>query len=88
MTQQSVATHPTNGQAATPAYRVESDYEAVQPTPAIPGWQNHEPPFLHSVKWHDPESGIEHLTVIRANDLDSLFVQVRTVTHMVKMVRQ
>ena len=33
-------------------------------------------------------SGIEHMTVIRANDLDSLFVQVRTVTHMVKMARQ
>ena len=88
MTQQSVATHPTNGQASTPTYRVQSDYEAVQPKPALPGWQNHEPPFLHSFKWHDPESGIEHLTVIRADDLDSLFVQVRTVTHMVKMVRQ
>ncbi len=88
MTSQTVATHLTNGQAPSPTYRVESDYEVVQPKPATPGWKNPEPPFLHSVKWHDPESGIEHLTVIRADDLDSLFVQVRTVTHMVKMARQ
>ena len=52
------------------------------------GWRQQEPPFLHSVKWHDPETGIEHLTVIRADDLDSLFIQVRTVTHMVKMARK
>ncbi len=89
MTKQTVPHHHTNGKApSSPAYQVQSDYEAVQPKPATPGWKNHEPPFLHSVKWHDPESGIEHLTVIRADDLDSLFVQVRTVTHMVKMVRQ
>ncbi len=89
MTKQTVPHHHTNGKAPIiPAYQVQSDYEAVQPKPATTGWKNHEPPFLHSVKWHDPESGIEHLTVIRADDLDSLFVQVRTVTHMVKMARQ
>ena len=88
MTKQTVPHHHPNGQApSSPAYQVQSDYEAVQPRPATPGWQNHEPPFLHSVKWHDSDSGIEHLTVIRADDLDSLFVQVRTVTHMVKMAR-
>ena len=35
-----------------------------------------------------PETGIEHLTVIRADDLDELMIKVKTVTHMVKIARQ
>ena len=35
MTSQTVATHLSNGQPPSPAYQVQSDYEAVQPKPAF-----------------------------------------------------
>lgn len=87
MTISRVSTHHVNGQATGSTHHDEPQ-DWKQEHPKYIGWRMHEPPFLHSVKWHDPESGNEHLTVIRADDLDSLFVQVRTVTHMVKICRQ
>jgi hypothetical protein len=38
-------------------------------TPPRPTWRDHEPAVVHSLKWHDSD-GIEHLYVVRADDLD------------------
>ena len=92
MTQQSVS-NPTihrNGTQADPSYPAGNEAHDAwkQEHSRYIGWHQHEPPFVHSVKRHDPESRIEHMTVIRADDMDELFVKVRTVTHMVKMARR
>lgn len=59
---------------------------APAPAPAAQGgWELHEPPYLHSMKYC--MDGIEHMTVIRANDIDSLWKQVKTVTQMIKAAR-
>ena len=47
-------------------------------------WMASEPPYLHSLKWQDPELGIEHMTVIRATDVDTLWREVRTVMALIK----
>ena len=52
-----------------------------------PGWQAHEPPYLHSLKWRDEVLGIEHMTVLRADDLDDLWRRVRTVTQMIHVAK-
>jgi hypothetical protein len=52
---------------------------APQQTPQVahvPSWRNHEPPIVHSLKWHDADS-IEHLHVIRADTLDEALVHVK-----------
>jgi hypothetical protein len=51
------------------------------------GWRTSEPPYLHSLKWQDPESGIEHMTVLRADSLEALWQEVRQVSALVKSVR-
>lgn len=68
--------------------RPQSDYPDVTPKPETPKWMHREPPFLHSLKWHDPETGIEHLTVIRATDIADMWHKVKQVVSMVKMVRE
>jgi hypothetical protein len=90
MSNPSVANQHTNGNHTDPVYRHNGEAQDTwkQEHSKYTGWRQQEPPFLHSVKWHDLETGIEHLTVIRADDLDSLFVQVRTVTPMVRMAKQ
>lgn len=54
-------------------------------TPASLGWQQQEPPYLHSLKYH--LDGIEHMTVIRANDIDSLWKEVRTCVQLIQAAR-
>jgi hypothetical protein len=52
-----------------------------------PSWQQHEPPFLHSLKWQDPDTGIEHMTVIRASSAEALWQEVKTVVAMIRTVK-
>jgi hypothetical protein len=58
------------------------------PAPSTTGWQQHEPPFVHSLKWLDADTGIEHMTVVRASTMEQLWAQVRTVVQMVKKYRE
>jgi hypothetical protein len=51
------------------------------------GWRTSEPPYLHSLKWQDPDTGIEHMTVLRADSLAALWQEVRQVSALVKSVR-
>jgi hypothetical protein len=52
-----------------------------------PGWHNAEPRFVHSVRWTDPEHGIEHLTVVRSDSQEDLRQQVKQIVAMVKTVK-
>jgi hypothetical protein len=67
-----------------------SDYEpapvdAWKPTPKhTPSWRDHEPPYLHTLKWFDKELGIEHLCCIRASNVDELWLEVRKVMALIK----
>jgi hypothetical protein len=71
------AMRPESDGAAYPA--CPSDYKpAPAPKPSRPGWRNAEPRYVHSLKWFDTD-GIEHLHVIRSDDLDDVLRQVRTV---------
>lgn len=63
------------------------DGSMVPESPPTPHWRHHEPAYVHSLKWHDPESGIEHMTVVRADDVDDLWRRVKTITAMVKASR-
>jgi hypothetical protein len=58
--------------------RSTSDDAAHAPKPELPGWTNAEPRFVHSLKWFD-QDGIEHMHVVRSDDLDDVLRQVRTV---------
>jgi hypothetical protein len=40
------------------------------------------------LRWHDPDTGIEHLTVIRSDTETDLFARVKTVAALVKHVRE
>ena len=51
------------------------------------GWRTSEPLYLHSLQWQDPDSGIEHMTVIQADSLEALWQEVRQVTALVKSAR-
>jgi hypothetical protein len=51
---------------------------APAPKAELPGWRSAEPRFVHSLKWFD-QDGIEHLHVVRSDDLDDVLRQVRTV---------
>jgi hypothetical protein len=52
---------------------------ASQQTPlAAHGWRDQNPLYTHSLKWRDGD-GIEHLHVIRSDDLDELLRQVKTI---------
>lgn len=64
----------------------EIDYPEVAPKPETPRWMHREPPFLHSLKWHDPETGIKRLTVVRATDVADMWHKVKQVVSMVKVV--
>jgi hypothetical protein len=52
---------------------------APQQTPHVAhDWRDQNPLYTHSLKWHDGD-GIEHLHVIRSDDLDELLRQVKTI---------
>jgi hypothetical protein len=44
----------------------------------MPGWQDQLAPLTHALRWTDHD-GHEHNLTIRANDLDTLLIQLRTV---------
>jgi hypothetical protein len=52
-----------------------------------PSWRAQEPPFLHSMKWHDSETGIEHMTCVRADSAEALWAEVKKVVALVKTVK-
>ena len=53
----------------------------------MPGWQHQNPVYVHSCKWVDAEAGVEHLCVIRSDDIDDLWLRVKTVTTMIKAAK-
>jgi hypothetical protein len=65
----------------------QSDYEpASAPTPELPGWRNREPRFVHSLKWFDTDR-IEHLHVVRSDDLDDVLRGISRVRASIKATR-
>ncbi len=50
-------------------------------------WQKHEAPVIHTVKWQDRHTGIEHVVVLRADTWDALLPQIHTVTAIAKQHR-
>jgi hypothetical protein len=42
---------------------------------------------LHSLKWTDDTTGIDHMTVVRADTRDALWHDVRGVTVLIKALR-
>lgn len=78
-----------NGQGAHPD-AAESDFADVGPAertafsawkaaPPQPSWRDREPRHVHSVKWVDSE-GLEHLHVVRADDIDTVLKDVAVVS--------
>lgn len=67
----------TNG-APYPPLHSEADFGPQSPYKPTPKWRDREPRFVHSLKWLDAE-GIEHLHVVRSDDLDDVLKEVRTV---------
>jgi len=64
----------------------------VQPPPvpasqAPADWRQHEPPFVHSLKWCDAERGVEHMTVIRATTAEELWKEVKIVQALITASR-
>jgi hypothetical protein len=55
-----------------------------QQTPHVAhGWRDHEPPIVHSLKWRDSD-GIEHLHVVRTDDLDEALRHILKVKLCIK----
>jgi hypothetical protein len=78
--------HPAehlNGTHGVYAPESETRFQAWKTEPR---WTDREPPYLHSLKY--AIDGIEHLTVIRASDVDDLWKRVRTVMELVRVTRE
>jgi hypothetical protein len=60
--------------------------DAPQVPAGRPGWRDHEPLHVHSMKWVDAD-GIEHLHVLRSDDLDDVLKQMATVKQCIKAAR-
>jgi hypothetical protein len=79
---------------AYPAEHMNGTHGAYAPEPETrfqtwkvePCWTDREPPYLHSLKY--AIDGIEHMTVIRASDVDELWKRVRTVMELVRVARE
>jgi hypothetical protein len=55
--------------------------------PAAPQtWHSREPRHVHSLKWVDAD-GIEHMHVVRSDDLDDVLKQMATVKQCIKAAR-
>ena len=69
-----------------PANTISDDepipFEVTQ-TSHTPSWRDHEPPIVHSLKWNDAD-GIEHLHVVRADDLDEALRHILKVKVCIK----
>ena len=65
-----------------------SDYEATdwQAAKRTPGWSTREPKFVHSVKWIDSD-GLEHLHVVRSDDLDEALREIRALKQYITTSR-
>jgi hypothetical protein len=78
---------------AYPAEHMNGTHGAYAPEPEArfqawkqpPRWADKEPPYLHSLKY--AIDGIEHMTVIRASDVDDLWKRVRTIMELVKAAK-
>ena len=78
-----------NGHDLQTAYSpCPSDYEATdwQSAKRTPGWSAREPKFVHSVKWVDSD-GLEHLRVVRSDDLDELLREIRALKQSITASR-
>lgn len=53
----------------------------------VTGWRNQEPPCLDSIKWTDKD-GNEHMVVVRADTLDELFGQVKTIQLIIASLKK
>jgi hypothetical protein len=61
------------------AWTTTPEDDTIPPAPShTPSWHDHEPVFVHSLKWHDAD-GVEHLHVVRSDDLDEMLRQVKTI---------
>jgi hypothetical protein len=69
----------------TPAPRLDPDAWKKEHRMTT-GWHAREPRFVHSLKWHDSE-GVEHLHVVRSDDLDEVLREIRTVKQFIKAAK-
>jgi len=53
-----------------------------------PHWSQQDAPCIHTVKWTDRSSGIEHCVVLRGDDWPSVMSQVQAVTTVAKAHRE
>jgi len=72
----------------TTAVEVEDPPVAVVEPATAPHWNQAEPRFVHSVKWQEKVSGIEHMTIIRSDDWATLQAEIASVTRIAKTHRQ
>ena len=78
---------PPNGAALSSKYAPGNATFAddVPQAPTQPKWHDQHPAFVHSLEFL--VDGIKHHVVIRGDNLDDLWVKVKTYTHMVRMAR-
>ena len=58
----------------------------AQALAAAQTWHSREPRHVHSMKWVDAE-GVEHMHVLRADDLDDVLKQMATVKQCIRAAR-
>ena len=69
-----------------------SDYEE-RPTIDVvarepkPGWHDQNPRFVHSLTWTDAD-GVGHMLVLRSDDLQALFGDIKMVKSMIKRSKE
>ena len=74
--------------AQSDAVHHQNDITPVpEPPPQEHGWRSHDAPCIHTLKWTDPELFVEHVAVLRADSLDEMWIQVRTVMALIKASR-
>jgi len=73
----------SNGALVPPPVEVAGDL--ALPTPH---WNQTEPRFVHSIKWQERTSGIEHMTVIRSDDWSAMLAEIAAVTRIAEAHRQ
>jgi hypothetical protein len=68
----------------TKAFEYDVPFTPEPPAPSHTlSWRDHEPPIVHSLKWHDGD-GIEHLHVVRTDDLDEALRHILKVKLCIK----
>lgn len=83
----------SNGHVTYPYIECASDYE---PRPEVidvvarepqPGWHDQNPNFVHSLTWTDAD-GVGHMLVLRSDDLQSLFADIKMVKGLIKRSKE